>query len=60
MTWTRNNSYVSVHLNNSDIFTTILKFIKEWKCQDFSGVQRQNYWSDKNEQLYLVTYYKVT
>ena len=29
-------------------------------CQDFSGVQRQNYWSDKYEQSYAVTYYKIT
>ena len=30
------------------------------KCQDFLGVQGQNYWSDWKWQLYVVTYYKVT
>ena len=44
-------------MKNRDIFTTIFPCNKESKCQDFSGVDRQNYWSDKNEKVYVVTYY---
>ena len=40
------------------LFSRVIKVAK--MSGFFSGVQRQNYWSDKNEQLYVVTYYKLT
>ena len=56
------NSYVSVRLKSTDIFTPFYYIGQnESKYLGFSGVQRHSYnCSNFKSNLYVVTYYKVT